>query len=405
MNACYRGGTPLYEKVEKLLQQRKEESLFRNLPSLGEGCNNEHFINIDGKELLNASSNDYLSMTHSSLLASTIATAAQKRELGSGASRLVTGNHALYGETEKAVENYFEIPSKKALLFGSGYACNIGLVSTLASVGSTELFYDELSHASLIDGGLLAMKRPKIRRYRHLSSSHLEQLLQKSSAENKIVITDGVFSMDGDCAPLEELILLKKKISFFLVVDDAHGIGALGESGKGLLEEAKLKQPEEIDALVGTFGKAFGLYGAFVLTANPIRNLLINQARSLIYSTALPPFLLAGIKASLAEVGKMQKERQHLKKMRKQLRTQLSKKGYTVPSEETPIVPVLIGGNEETNQMAKQCIEQGLYCTPIRPPTVPNGTSRLRLTLKSTFSEKEINHIASAFPLLKKGLE
>ncbi len=387
--------SPLGLLAQEMLKKRKGEDLLRNLPPIEKRAGKK--IIIDGKEYLNACSNDYLAMSRNHTLAEVIAASAKQEGVGSGASRLVTGNHPLYRKAEKAIEEYFQIPNRKAVLFGSGYAGNAGIISALASLDRTELFFDALSHASLIDGGLLSVKRPRIHRFRHCDISHLEELLQKSKAPVKIVISDGVFSMDGDFAPLDSLIKLKEKLPFFLVVDDAHGIGVLGRKGRGLYEETALKNPEAIDALTGTFGKAFGLYGAFLLAEESVCSLMVNGARSLIYSTALPPMLLAGITASLVSVQRMTEEREYLKKISTSLRRELRENGYHIPNGITPIIPVMLGSNKEATAMAERCREKGVYVTPIRPPTVPKGSARLRLTLSSDFTTEDLAQIMTAF--------
>jgi len=379
--------------IQKELNTIREEKLYRSLPNI-ELTDSPNHVLLDRKKVLNACSNNYLGLTHNREISRVMNETAKQYGNGSGASRLVSGNHQQYIEAEKALLSYFDLSGEYAsIIVGNGYCCNVGLLSALGSISNTEFFMDKLCHASLIDGSELAHAKRK--RYRHNDVSHLEKLLQQSEAENKIIVTDGIFSMDGDIAPLAELVALKKKHNAFLIVDDAHGVGVLGKNGMGIAEELGIAI-EEIDCLVGTFGKAFGLYGAFAVAKKEVIDFLVNRARSVIFSTGLPPMILSSITKSLEIVSGMQKERDYLQEQSIFVRKSLQERDFDVPDGITPIIPVIIGRNEDALQLAQKCRDKNVFISAIRPPAVPKNTARLRLTLSSSFTKTEINEILSA---------
>ncbi|MBF0274631.1 MAG: 8-amino-7-oxononanoate synthase [Nitrospinae bacterium] len=384
----------IYSKIQTLHKSFEHEQLFRSLKNISP-TDSPHYIEINGAKLLNACSNNYLGLTHNPEIIQAVQKAVEEYGAGGGASRLVSGNCNLYSSIENTLIDFFELDNSfSSLVFSNGYAGNIGILSALGSFPNTEIFMDKLCHASLIDGALLS--GAKIKRYKHNDSTHLEALFAKSHSLNKIIVTDGVFSMDGNLAHLNEIIDLKNKHKAFLVVDDAHGIGVLGEKGKGIIEELNISH-KEIDCLIGTFGKAFGLYGAFAVAHNEVIDFFINKARSLIFSTALPPAILSGILTSLEIVKRMNAERSRLRRMSIELRNTLQTRGYKVPEGITPIVPIILGENEKALTMAEKCLQKGVFISAIRPPAVPKNRARLRLTLSSGFEEKEIDPILNCF--------
>lgn len=345
------------------------------------------FIEKDGRQMINFASNDYLGLaTHPAVTQAAIDEIGQ-HGLGSGASRLISGDDPLLHrlETELAQWKGFEA----GLVIGSGMLANIGLLQALSG-RHTHLFCDKLNHASLVDGARLGEGR--VFRYNHLDTAQLETVLKRNPAEQAIIVSDGVFSMDGDAANLVELIRLAEQEDTLLLIDDAHGTGVVGENGKGLTDAAAIAgHPRLIE--VGTLGKAFGCYGAFILgTAEMIAGLR-QRLRTLIYSTALPAALPAAALAALKLVqqGDPVKQLHHNLALFKHQASELS----LMPSE-TPIQPILAGSDSKALEMSEQLRDAGFFVPAIRPPTVPEGTSRLRITLSAGHSEMQIRQLVQA---------
>ncbi|MBV5339995.1 MAG: 8-amino-7-oxononanoate synthase [Deltaproteobacteria bacterium] len=342
-------------------------------------------VSCNGHDVMLLCSNNYLGLAdHPALAAASIA-AVQQYGTSSGASRLVSGTMALHEELERAVASFKK--SEAALLFNSGYAANTGIIPALVGRGDV-VFSDRLNHASIIDGILLSGAR--LVRYPHNDFSSLASLMEKHAKGRCLIITDAVFSMDGDIAPLAELVLLKRRYGALLMVDDAHGCGILGEHGGGSAE--LLGVGNDIDIQMGTFGKALGSFGAYAAVSAELRDLLINRARSFIFSTSLPPSVLA---ASLAAVELVQTREGD--RLRKQLcangrffRDGLAASGFSIPPGSTQIVPIVIGSAVITMQFSDRLMEEGIFAQGIRPPTVPPGTSRLRFTLMATHTATDL---------------
>ncbi len=369
--------------IQNELEDIRSRGLLRSTRLIS-GRQSAHVLCNDHDVLL-LCSNNYLGLAdHPALVAASIA-AAQHYGTSSGASRLVSGTMALHEQLEHAVASFKK--SEAALLFNSGYAANTGIIQALVGRGDV-VFSDRLNHASIVDGILLSGAR--LVRYPHNDYRQLAVLMEKHAKGRSLIVSDGVFSMDGDIAPLAELVRLKHTHGALLMVDDAHGCGVLGKQGRGSAE--LLGVGSDIDIQMGTFGKALGSFGAYAAVSAELRELLINRARSFIFSTSLPPSVLA---ASLAAVELVQTPEGDL--LREQLsantsffRNSLAEAGFNIPPGSTQIVPIVIGSAVTTMQFSEALLAEGLFAQGIRPPTVPAGTSRLRFTVMATHTHTDL---------------
>lgn len=349
------------------------------------------FIEIDGKQMLNFASNDYLGLaTHPAVMQAACDSIA-KHGLGSGASRLISGDDPLMHQLESELAKWkgFE----DCLLLGSGMLANIGLLQALAD-RHTNIFADKLNHASLVDG--VRLSGAHCHRFSHLDMDQLEALLQKHPAERRIIVSDGVFSMDGDTADLKRLMNLAEASDTLLIIDDAHGTGTVGPEGCGLTTVAGIAgNPRLLE--VGTLGKAFGSYGAFILGSTEMIEGLRQRIRTLIYSTALPAALPAAALAALSLI----RQGSLVEKLHGNLELfQKLTAGLPLMPSDTPIRPFLAGEDEHALAMAGQLKRLGFFVPAIRPPTVPEGTARLRITLSAAHSHQEITQLAKALERL-----
>jgi len=345
---------------------------------------------VDGREVLAFCSNDYLGLAADPRLAEAMATAARRWGAGSGAAHLVNGHAGPHHALEEELAAF--TGRERALLFSTGYMANLGVGSALLERGDA-VFEDRLNHASLIDAGY----RPRIEfhRYRHADPADLERHLQKSDAEERLVLTDGVFSMDGDVAPLIELADTCRSHAARLVVDDAHGLGVVGPGGRGSVADAGLTSAH-VPVLVGTLGKAFGTFGAFVAGDQDLVETLIQKARSYIYTTALPPAVAAATRASLKIVAAADDRRAHLQSLVQRFRAGAERLGLTLMESNTPIQPVLVGGAGDALAMSEGLLREGILVTAIRPPTVPHNTARLRVTFSATHTSGHVDRLLEA---------
>jgi glycine C-acetyltransferase/8-amino-7-oxononanoate synthase len=342
---------------------------------------------LDGRPVLLLCSNNYLGLAGDHRVREAAARAALEHGTGAGASRLVSGNMELHERLEGRLAEFKGYPS--ALLFGSGYMANTGAIAALAAAGET-IFSDALNHASIIDGCRLSRAEAFV--YRHADLDHLEWGLRRAGRRASLIVTDGVFSMDGDVAPLEGLHDLARRHRCRLRVDEAQATGAVGPGGAGSVAAAGLSG--EVDVVVGTLGKALGSYGAYVCCAGDIRDLLLNAARPFVFSTALPPPTLA---AALAALDIVEAEPQRVERLRRNaaiLRDGLAAQGLAPRASQTQIVPVEVGDAERTMELCERLLERGVFAQGIRPPTVPPGTSRLRFTVMATHDEADLRHAA-----------
>ncbi len=342
---------------------------------------------LDGKPVLLLCSNNYLGLADHPRVREAAADAALRWGAGSGSSRLVSGNMTLHRRLEERLAAFKR--SEAALLFGSGYLANMGLVPALARRGEV-VFSDALNHASIIDGCRLAGAETFV--YEHNDAEHLEWGLRQAEGRGALIVTDGVFSMDGDVAPLVEIVELAKRFGVRTMVDEAHGTGAIGPGGRGAVAEAGLEG--EVDVLVGTLGKALGSYGAFVCCDRTMAEYLVNSARSLIFSTGLPPTALAGALAALDLLEEQPRRVAKLQANAAVLRYELAREGFEVAGSSTQIVPLVVGEADRAVRMAEAAIEGGVFAQAIRPPTVPPGTSRLRLAVMASHTKSELREAA-----------
>ena len=378
--------------LQARLNLRREEHLYRTRLNVASGCSST--LSVEGRSLINFCSNDYLGLAGHPDISLALKQAADVYGTGSGASHLVSGHSVVHHKLEEQLAEYTGRP--RALLFSTGYMANIGAINAL--IGRRDLvLQDQLNHASLLDGGRLS--QADFQRYKHVDMASLEQRLEQSSAERKLIVTDGVFSMDGNLAPLREISRLAEKHSAWLMVDDAHGVGVLGQQGGGLVEELNMTV-EQVPVLVGTLGKSFGTFGAFVAGSEALIETLIQFSRSYIYTTALPPAIAAATLASLKIVREESWRRDKLVQLVARFRRGAQQIGLQLAESNTPIQPVLINNDEKVMQVGQQLRAAGFLVGAIRPPTVPVGTGRLRITFSADHSEEQVDQLVAALDSL-----
>ena len=374
------------QELELFLQQQKQNHLYRQRSIVESPQGTE--ITIDGRSYLNFCSNDYLGHANHPKVIEAFITGARLYGVGSGASHLINGHSAAHHKLEQELAEFVNRP--RALLFSTGYMANLGVISALLQKGD-HVFEDRLNHASLLDAGLLSQAR--LQRYQHADVSDLEHKLSQCKAESRLIVSDGVFSMDGDFAPIKQLAVAAKQHNAWLMIDDAHGIGVLGENGRGLIEQASLDS-ESVPILVGTLGKAFGTFGAFVAGDETLIETLVQKARSYIYTTALPPAIAEATRASLKLINEEAWRRQKLHENIDYFRKVSNQLGLSVMPSSSAIQPVIIGNVENTMNISHQLKQHGILISAIRPPTVPEGTARLRITLCTEHEHSQIEQLA-----------
>ncbi len=377
------------ETIEDFLNQRKEKGLLRELHPAR--IRRAGRICFKDKEYIDLSSNDYLGLSNHPKMIEAAREAAEMYGVGSSASRLLSGDLDICHSLEKKVAQFKG--KKAALIFNSGYQANVGILSALYDKGDC-IFSDKLNHASIVDG--LMLSGAKFFRFSHNDTGRLETLLEKErkKSKNALIITETIFSMDGDRPDLRELVELKERFDCKLMVDEAHATGIFGKNGSGLVEEEGLT--EKVDLIMGTFSKALGSFGAYLASSGQIIEYMVNKCRSFIYSTALSPITIA---CNLEAVDLIEKEphrREELLKRADYFRNALKDKGFNVNGS-SQIVPVIIGSNRAVVKMAEALKEKGYWALPIRPPTVPEGEARLRFSLtfdhEITVLEKLVNDV------------
>ncbi|NCA69710.1 MAG: 8-amino-7-oxononanoate synthase [Sphingobacteriia bacterium] len=343
---------------------------------------------IAGRTLLSFSSNDYLGLANHPDVVEALRAGAARWGVGSGSAHLVCGHSRVHQALEEDLADF--TGRARALLFSTGYMANLGVISALTGRGE-RLWQDRLNHASLLDGARLS--RGILRRYPHADAAALASLLDGQAA--RLIATDGVFSMDGDLAPLPALARIARDAGAWLLVDDAHGLGVLGRAGRGTLDHCNL-DVAQVPILMGTLGKAFGTFGAFVAGSDDLIETLIQHARSYIYTTALPPAVAAATRVSLALARREDWRRAHLQSLIARLRAGVSQLGLTLGESSTPIQPLILGSSRTAVAMAEALEREGILVTPIRPPTVPVGTARLRISLTAAHTEAMVDRLLAA---------
>jgi 8-amino-7-oxononanoate synthase len=391
----------LLKQLEVQLEALNAASLRRRRRTADSACAPR--VTVDGNPVLAFCSNDYLGLAAHPGIIAALQQGAQLYGAGSGASHLISGHSRAHALLEERLAEFMSphLESARALYFCTGYMANLAILSGLAAVSSAEtvIFSESLNHASLIDGARLS--RAQVQVYPHGDVLALKGMLEASTATTKIVVTDSVFSMDGNLAPLPALLALSEKHDAWLVVDDAHGFGALGDEGRGVLEHFNLRSPNLI--YMGTLGKAAGVGGAFVAAHATVIDWLLQKSRPYIYTTAAPPALAHALLTSLdiiqGEEGRAR--RAHLHNLIAQLRADLHLTRWSLMPSMTAIQPILVGDNATALRAAASLYEQGLWVPAIRPPTVPDGTARLRITLSAAHSADDVACLLDALNALE----
>jgi 8-amino-7-oxononanoate synthase len=375
------------------LQQRKAQHLYRSR-RVSEGPQQPEMI-IDGMEVISFCSNDYLGLANHPEVKAAFIKGVERYGAGSGAAHLINGHSRAHHALEQALAEFTGYP--RALLFSTGYMANLGLAQALVGIGDTVL-EDRLNHASLLDGGLLSGAR--MMRYQHNSAEDLDNKLASRTSGEKLALTDGVFSMDGDIAEIPALTNICKKHGAWLMVDDAHGFGVLGANGRGTLEHHGVTTAD-VPIYMATLGKALGTAGAFIAGSNELVETLIQKARTYIYTTASPPAVAEATRASLNIIKSHPELRGRLKNNIHYFTSCCQQQGIELTNSQTAIQPVIIGDTQTTVAVSEKLLAQGILVTAIRPPTVPEGTARLRITLSATHSHAHIDKLISALDALK----
>jgi 8-amino-7-oxononanoate synthase len=345
---------------------------------------------VDGRQLISFCSNDYLGLANDPALIAAACAGAKTWGVGSGASHLVSGHQAPHEALEQKLAAFTGFP--RALLFSTGYMANLGIVPALVGRGDA-VFSDKLNHASLIDA--IQLSRAESKRYPHADLAALEHLLAASKARRKLILTDAVFSMDGDLAPLPALLALAERFDAWLVIDDAHGFGVLGPQGRGSLAHFALPQSQRV-IYMGTLGKAAGASGAFVGAHEAVIEWLLQRARTYIFTTGSSPLIACALLTSLELIERGDARRQHLWQLTAQLRDGLAETRWQLLPSPTAIQPVIIGDNFEALRIANALYERGLWVPAIRPPTVPKDTARLRVSLSAAHTTQQVQQLIDA---------
>jgi len=380
--------TDLTTRLATGLAARQSQHLYRSRRVI-DGAQDVELIS-DGKPQLSFCSNDYLGLANHPALIKAMQAGAERYGVGSGASHLVTGHSHAHHALEEAMAEFTQRP--RVLLFSSGYMANLGVVSALATKHDT-IHEDRLNHASLIDAARLS--GATMRRYPHNDVDALAKRLDKNSNGYPLIISDGVFSMDGDIAPLPQLATIAVKHNATLMVDDAHGIGVIGKGGRGTVEHHNLSE-NDVPILVATLGKACGTAGAFVAGSEELIETLIQQARTYIYTTALPPAIAHATLTSLKLIEIEAWRREHLQTLIKLFKDGAAQLGFNIMPSNTPIQPLIIGDSDKALGISEALQQLGILISAIRPPTVPDGTARLRITFSANHTEQHIDQLLAA---------
>lgn len=379
--------TLAFSELAGNLKQLTEQNLYRKRRVIGspQGV----FLDVDGKRILNFCSNDYLGLANHPDVVSAFKLAVDRYGVGSGSAHLICGHSTPHHLLEEELAEF--TGRDRALLFSTGYMANIGVISALVGRSNTVL-EDRLNHASLLDGGLTS--GAKFLRYAHTDLDDLNDKLTKAQG-NKLIVTDGVFSMDGDCAPLQALANTAKKHEAWLMVDDAHGLGVIGKNGAGLTNYCELKQTD-VQILMGTLGKAFGTFGAFVAGSETLIETLVQKARTYIYTTALPPALAEATRASLKLVITDSWRRDKLNHLVSYFRQGAEQLGLKLMKSSSAIQPLLIGESQKAVAISNALLNEGILVSAIRPPTVPQNSARLRITFSALHEQNQVDQLLSA---------
>ena len=374
-----------FDQLRDELTARKDQSLYRQRRMLESPQAPE--VQVDGQNYLAFCSNDYLGLANHPDVIKALKEGADRYGVGGGASHLVNGHSQAHHELEEALAEFTGRP--RALLFSTGYMANLGAVNALLDKRDA-VFEDRINHASLLDAGLLSGAR--FQRYLHNDAQSLEQKLTRSEARRKLVVTDGVFSMDGDIAELPEICQTAQQHDAWVMVDDAHGFGCVGKGGRGCVEHFGLGQ-DDVQVLVGTLGKAFGTSGAFVAGSEELIETLVQHARTYIYTTSMPPAVAMATLTSLKILRDEEWRREKLAALIKQFRDGCEQLGLELMDSPTPIQPIMVGDSAEAMRMSAAIEAEGIFIGAIRPPTVPQGSARLRVTFSASHTEAQVTRL------------
>ena len=373
-----------FPDIDDELRELDAQGLLRTRRIL-QGAQGAH-IHLDGQDYLAFASNDYLGLANHPQLIQSACQGAAQFGVGAGASHLVIGHSAAHQALELALADFMQQPA--ALTFSTGYMANLGIVSAL--LGRDDLILaDKLNHASLNDAAVLS--RARFQRYRHGNLTQLEGMLAAAKARRKLVVSDAVFSMDGDIAPVPELLALCERYDANLLLDDAHGFGVLGANGRGVLEHFGVASERII--YMATLGKAAGVFGAFVVGSETLVQTIMQRARTYIYTTALPPMLASALISSLALMQAESWRRQHVGALVNEFKQQLNTPKWRLQASDTPIQPLIIGSNQDVLAVSEALREQGIIVPAIRPPTVPKGAARLRISLSAAHTVEDVRYL------------
>jgi 8-amino-7-oxononanoate synthase len=376
------------QHLQQRLDERKRQSLYRTRKTIASAQGAS--VVVDGKKLLGFCSNDYLGLANHPEINKAAKAAVDKYGVGSGASHLVCGHSSEHQALEEELAEF--TGRDRALLFSTGYMANLGVITALLNKGD-DLFEDKLNHASLLDGGLLSGAR--MQRFLHNDTASLELKLTKAKNGNKLIAVDGVFSMDGDTAPLKKLSNCAQQHKAWLMIDDAHGFGVLGKNGGGSSEYFGLDQ-QQLPILMATFGKGLGTFGAFVAGSNALIETLIQFSRSYIYTTAIPPSIAASTRAGLGLLQTESWRRQHLTELIRYFKHEAALLNLPLMKSDTAIQPLLVGDADAALVLSAALEAKGFWVSAIRPPTVPLGSARLRITLSAAHSKEQVEQLLQA---------
>ncbi|HEY5524998.1 MAG TPA: 8-amino-7-oxononanoate synthase, partial [Clostridium sp.] len=375
------------------LKETKEKGLYRDLRYIETAQSPR--VKIEGKDFILLGSNNYLGLCDDSRLKKAAIDAINKYGVGSGGSRLTTGSYDIHKELEEKLASFKG--TEASLIFNTGYMANIGVITSLCDRSSV-IFCDRLNHASIIDGCRLS--GAKLIRYNHCDMNDLLNKINKHKGSRNLIVTDGVFSMDGDIAPLPDIIKIAKQHNIMTMVDDAHATGVLGKNGSGTL--AYFGLDNEIDIMMGTLSKAAASEGGYVAGKKDLIDYLRNYARSFIYSTALSPSVIAVSIKALEIIEKDEERRVKLLKMSDWFQNELQIAGFNLIKTKTPIIPIMVGQVDKTVEFSKSLLKEGIYIPAIRPPSVPEGTSRLRISLMATHTQQDLEEALTKIKLIGK---
>lgn len=383
----------IWEELTHQLESLSKDNLLRNRRTLESSCGTHAVVN--GKPFLAFCSNDYLGLASHPALVDAACESARQWGIGSGGSHVVNGHMSPHDSLEKALAEF--VGAERALFYSTGYMANVGVVPTLVGRGDA-VFADRLNHASLIDA--VQLSRADHHRYAHCDMAHLEKMLSESTARHKLILSDAVFSMDGDLAPLDVLFEMAEKYDAWLVLDDAHGFGVLGEEGRGSLNHCKLPFHPRL-LYIGTLGKAAGVSGAFIAGSSTVIEWLMQRSRSYIFTTASSPVIASALIKSLELIKDSDSRRNHLQALIARLQEGLKDSCWQLLPSFTAIQPVVVGENDRVLKVSEKLLDRGIWVPAIRPPTVPKGSARLRISLSAAHTEDHIAQLVNVLRMIQ----